>query len=467
LAALIARPGPDAGVSLREALSAASATPNAGAPDRIDFAIPGAAPHTILVSGSELPAIDDPVVLDATTQPGYLGEPLIELLGTALASGHGLSLLSGSDGSAISGLVIGGFPGSGIHVESSGAHTIARNYVGVRPDGVARSANQTALHLLESWGNRIGGDLFGADDAHNVLSGSEGDGLLPEGLQTRDNVIIGNVIGLDASGLGARPNLRHGVLVRAGASFNVLGSHDPLQRNVISANSGNGVRLSDAATEGNVVQGNLIGSDSAFSANDQLGNAWAGIRITLGAHHNLIGGTEPERANSIYYNSLAGVEVTGTPPPSDNAIIGNAIAKNGRLAINLRADGLATPNDPGDVDAGANGGQNYPEWLVASYAAGAVTLDYLLDLPAGEYRVEFFASAEADASGYGPGEALVYTALITHTGSGLESFQAIFACDESALITATTTEVEPGGGFGSTSEFSLAIPTTYMGFTPY
>lgn len=467
LGTLLDDPGPDQRVSLREALLAANATPNEALADRVDFAIPGAAPYGILVTGEPLPGISDPVTLDATTQPGYAGWPVVEVLGNALTAGHGLSLLPGSDGTTIRGFAIGGFPDSGIHAESCGGHTIALCNLGVRADGVTRAANTTALYLAHSGGNRVGGDLFGENVARNVLSGSRGDGLLLEGPQSRDNIIMGNLIGLDASGLAALPNLRHGVLLRSGASFNTVGGDDPLQRNVISANAANGVRLSDAMTEGNVVQGNLIGSNSAFSVDDQLGNGWAGIRITVGAHHNLIGGVGAWRGNVIYYNLLAGIEISGVAPPQHNAVLGNNIALNGTLGINLRADGMVTVNDPGDVDVGANQGLNFPHWIVASYAAGRVNVDYNLDVPAGDYRVEFFSSFEADPSGYGPGETLVHAELITHVGNGSETLQAAFDCDESAFITATTTFIEPAGGYGATSEFSAAIPTTYTGFAPY
>ncbi len=46
--------------------------------DTIAFAIPGAGVHTITVA-SDLPVIDDPLMIDGWTQPGFAGTPLIEL----------------------------------------------------------------------------------------------------------------------------------------------------------------------------------------------------------------------------------------------------------------------------------------------------------------------------------------------------------------------------------------------------
>jgi hypothetical protein len=51
---------------------------------------------------------------------------------------------------------------------------------------------------------------------------------------------------------------------------------------------------------------------------------------------------------------------------------------------------------------------------------------------------------------------------ITHAGTGATSFSAVFAASKSALISATCTEDLNDGTFGSTSEFSLAVPTDYL-----
>ena len=53
--------------SLRGAILAANA--NAGFADTIEFAIPGAAPHDVVVS-TALPAVTDTVTIDGFSQPG-------------------------------------------------------------------------------------------------------------------------------------------------------------------------------------------------------------------------------------------------------------------------------------------------------------------------------------------------------------------------------------------------------------
>jgi hypothetical protein len=257
-------------------------------------------------------------------------------------------------------------------------------------------------------------------------------------------------------------NLQNGILLSSGASYNVIGMAAGLRRNVISANGGNGIRITDAATHDNLVQDNLIGSDVAFSAQTSLGNGLAGVRINDGAHDNLIGGDDFSLSNRICYNQLGGVALFGnTSQPRNNAILGNWIASNVGLGIDLTSDGVVTPNDAGDADNGANDVLNFPTFVSASYAGGAVSLSYSLDVPAGNYRVEFFTDSQADASGYGEGEFLARAVALAHDGNGPKTYQTSFSCGQTVLITATTTAVDPGGGYDSTSEFSLAIPTTY------
>src|SRR3954449_10766645 len=95
--------------SLRQAILSANASPGL---DNISFAIGSGAQSIAPLSA--LPTIKDPLVLDATTQPGYSNRPLIELTGPRLPAGistSGLTVTAG--GSAVRGLVINRFGGNG------------------------------------------------------------------------------------------------------------------------------------------------------------------------------------------------------------------------------------------------------------------------------------------------------------------------------------------------------------------
>src|SRR5262249_8394753 len=86
-------------------------------PDTIDFNIPGAGVQTIALLHA-LPQITEEVTIDGTSQPGFAGQPIIELNGASAVGDStivpGLEIIC--SGCLIKGLIINGFSGSGIHI---------------------------------------------------------------------------------------------------------------------------------------------------------------------------------------------------------------------------------------------------------------------------------------------------------------------------------------------------------------
>src|SRR5207237_607310 len=122
--------------SLRQAILDANA--NAGA-DAITFNIAGAGIHTIAPT-SALPSITDPVVIDATSQPGYSGSPLLEIDGSQAGSGvSGFIISAGS--STVEGFAINRFGAAGIVIESNGSDLIQGNYIGTDATGTVALGN--------------------------------------------------------------------------------------------------------------------------------------------------------------------------------------------------------------------------------------------------------------------------------------------------------------------------------------
>lgn len=132
--------------SLRQAI-----LDNDGSPglNLISFNIPGAGVRTISPR-SPLPAINNAAIVDATTQPGYAGTPLIELNGanifepnvvppTPLGGVDGLVLSGGS--STVKGFTIDRFTGVGIRATQN-SNTIAANDIGTDPTGTKALGNQ-------------------------------------------------------------------------------------------------------------------------------------------------------------------------------------------------------------------------------------------------------------------------------------------------------------------------------------
>jgi hypothetical protein len=122
--------------SLRQAITDANTN---GGTDTIAFNIPGSGVHTIDVP-TALPTITSPVIIDGTTQPGYVGSPVIELNGASAGSGPGLSLAATASASTVRGLAINRFVGNGILIRGNG-NIIAANYIGTNPAGTADLGN--------------------------------------------------------------------------------------------------------------------------------------------------------------------------------------------------------------------------------------------------------------------------------------------------------------------------------------
>jgi CSLREA domain-containing protein len=161
---------------------------------------------------------------------------------------------------------------------------------------------------------------------------------------------------------------------------------------------------------------------------------------------NRIGGAGAE-ANVIANNVGDGVRIADTAG-SNNAVLGNSIYNNGGLGIDLDLDGV-TANGAGDP-------LDYPVMTSAVETAGTVVVDFDLDVPAGNYRIEFFDNTVGDGSGYGEGETFVHAYDVVGHSGGSASYSTSFAGSAGDILTSTTTE-DVGASYGSTSEFSAGI----------
>ena len=150
-------------------------------------------------------------------------------------------------------------------------------------------------------------------------SGSTYAGVLIENSGTTGNVVAGDLIGTDAAGTQAIPNV-NGVLIFGGASGDTIGGTATPARNVVSGNTNAGVYLSDSGTTDNVVLGNYIGTNATGTAPCQRDRPVVGG----GASGNTIGGTIAAAANVASGNTDYGVaiESSGT---SGNLIEGNYV----------------------------------------------------------------------------------------------------------------------------------------------
>lgn len=302
--------------TLRAAIQQANFT--AGG-DTINFGI-GSGAQTIM-PGSALPTIVQPVTLNATTQPGFAGAPIIELSGfTAGGSANGLTISAG--GSTVRGLVINSWSGYGIELNALGGNTVAGNYIGTDIAGSAALGNT----LSGVWVNGTSGNTIGGASAgdRNVISGNTGAGVAGvriENPTASGNTVVGNFIGVDASGAAAIANYS-GVQILEAPS-NTVGGLSAAARNVISGNAMSGVAIEGPASTGNSVIGNYIGIDAG--GNSDVGNG-TGVRISA-SNGNTIGGATAGARNVISGSAGRGVHLIGTLD-GGHTIQGNYIGTN-------------------------------------------------------------------------------------------------------------------------------------------
>ena len=336
----------DSGVgSLRQAILDSNA--DTGDRDTIVFNIPGSFVRTITLA-SALPQIIQPVVIDATTQTGYAGTPLIELNGNGLVA-IGLNILAGN--SEVRGLVINRFGGAGIFLQANGGNVVEGNYIGTDATGTVRQANSGHGILVLSANNRIGGP--GA--ARNLISGNGGTGIKLETTTATTNLIQGNYIGVNASGFGPIGNVGGGIALENGPAGNTIGGLSSAGTgNVISGNGNIGIALFGANVTGNTVIGNRIGTDSLGTTS--LPNDGDGIHIANGSG-NVIGGTAAGTGNLISGNAQNGVSISAAAA-TNNTVLNNLIGTNnsGMSAIGNGANGVVITDTGANTIGVANGG---------------------------------------------------------------------------------------------------------------
>ena len=348
------------------------------------------------------------MTIDATTQEGFAGIPLIELDGSTAGSAHGLNVTAGS--STIKGFVIDDFSLDGIHLESGGSNMVVGNWIGTDQSGLEPSPNLgDGIQMQGSDGNQIGGPTAAE---RNVVSASGGHGIFM--FESDDNVVEGNYVGTDVDGDEAFGNTIDGIAVDGGSN-NEIGPG-----NVTSGNNNQGVAIfsvgSGFESSGNTVVGNTIGLGAGGLP---LSNGGQGVLIASGV---------------------------------GNVISQNSISDNGALGINLAPPDGINPNDP-DPGDGPNALQNFPVLTSATLGPSTTVSGTLNSEATEDYTIEFFASATCDGT---HGEGTRYLGFVgTSTNSdGNASFTAgeLGATTASESITATATDED-----GNTSEFSACL----------
>jgi protocatechuate 3,4-dioxygenase beta subunit len=378
--------------SLRFAVQQASAVPGT----HVTFNIPGTAPFLINLA-SEID-VTGSIVIDGTSQPGYSGSPIVELIGASPNLGNGkiaIQITFTAGGTTIKGLsIVNSLFGIAVNSENN---IIQGNYIGVDTTGTGSSPAPNRFGIEPGNNNLIGG---GSGSERNVIAGNTVD--IDGGT---GNIITGNYIGTAADGATT--------LGRGEAN---LGHLNTFTNNVVTF-----VLLGGS---GNLVKNNLIGLDAtgtiARPTND------FGIQVAASGVGNRIS------ENRIFAHSALGIK------------LGNGFGST------------PLPNDPQDRDHGANQQQNYPVLTSAVSANGSTTVVGTLNSsPSSTFTLEFFSSPSCNASGNGEGETFLAARTVTTDSGGIVGFSAVLPVSVAALRSITATATDAGG---NTSEFSRCTP---------
>jgi len=453
-------------------------------PDRITFSIPGEGPYIIYLGTAEgrvfmEPNVwDDETEIDATTQPGYpvyvhgMGEAGWGLIihsnrntvrGLGFLGFNEAGLAIEGDGNFIDRVVAGDYLGEGLIPAPIGNHvgilingedntlrgvSVANNHHGIEIFGRGQHIQDSQIGFLSGSSSRRGNEtglLAYAVASGNIIERNSVMGNTEIGINvwSSGNILTGNKIGLDSSGL-------HSVGNEIGIRLSVLGGNrvgglESSEGNIIV---GNGIGI-DIFSPGNQVLNNRIGVDYSGRA---IPNE-TGVRLGYGSDGTLLGSEWTGALNIIAHNSGAGVitdhsirtrivgnsvfsnagdgvrvEVAESSPPPEGLQVTlhrNSIYNNGGLGIHIpdpSVNGNLAPPVLASVEAGAVSGTTCPGCIV-----------------------ELFLAAP-DPSGAGEGETFLMEATAGSDGSFRAELAGLHSCD---VITATSTDE-----VGNTSEFS-------------
>ena len=343
--------------------------------------------------------------------------------------------------------VISGNTQSGVFVFSANAsnNLVAGNFIGTDLTGSARLGNGfTGVNLSNAPANIIGGTVAGA---RNVISANNDSAITLQGAGATQNLIQGNYIGTDVTGSNALGNVNGGIYFY-GAPGNLIGGSVPGAGNLISGNFHAGISVGDPGANGNIIQGNFIGT--AADGVNALGNQWHNIDLLNSASGNLIGGSTPAADNRVAFTQAAGYDGIrirdGCPGNfiSRNSFFSNGASSANGLGIDFSTDGVTQSNLAVLTEAvsGANA-------MAVRGAANGFS-------PNQPFLLQFYVSLATNLSGYGEGVAYLGSTNITTDASGHGNYTAVFpaAIPSGQFISVTTTD-----NASNTYEFSADIAT--------
>lgn len=452
--------------TLREAIVAS----NSAGEHRIEFAIDGACPRSIVLA-TQLPAVIGVATIDGFTQPGsapntrgdaYDAVHCVLLKGDVAS---GLRLMPGADSiTTVRGLAFDQFSDVALSVSGDGRAVIEGNAFGSGAPVLWSGFAGDAIRVAAAEGTRIGGGL---PAQRNLIDRADGAGIAlgVGGLrEVRNNLVGIGTNGHFGSGNGVGVHLvdAYGTQVTDNAIGNSIDQGILLEMPTLGRPA-----VSSALAKGGSeflirIERNLIGYSPTPDpdGSHDAGNGRNGIRLVAGGAHRVVD-------NTIAYNQTDGL--VALTDVASSTFSRNRIFDNALLGIDLSPDGV-DPQDEDYANDGANGTQNYPVLQQAVGTAGAATVSGSLRTRGGTYVIEVFAGDACDGSGHGEGRHFVGDTQIVISSSPLPpgdreaafSLTVVPPADvpfgPDTVFTATATVLN-----GATSEFSACLAMTQVG----
>jgi hypothetical protein len=366
--------------TMRDAIIAANASPGS---DTIAFANPS----TFLYSGTPLPTVTGPTIIDGTTSPtggwflfslvnvpfpgitlgasgitlknfyshgGFAVGIRIQSPGGDVVQGGRISSMTGPavlvDNSA-NNQIGGSLPAQGLELESNlyGVAITGKKATGNHIEGCSVESSYSEGIFVLSPNNVIGGSAPGAG---NTVIGGNAHGITIYGKLATGNVIQGNLVG-DVDGTYNNHNRLSGIYVVG--KNTLVGGTTPGARNVVSGNAwatteiGAGIFL---VASGNTVSGNYVGTDPSGTV--RRPNSYQGINDEVGG--NVIGGTTPGAGNLVSGNQQSGIRVAGR----NDLIAGNLVGvdSTGAAELSNGSSGILLLTGPATIGGTTPGARN-------------------------------------------------------------------------------------------------------------
>lgn len=443
--------------------------------------------------GVYIEASDSNLIINNFIGPDSTGTDAFYLGGDTLLQGNGIEFNTVAAHNTLGGytpqernIVSGNRVYGMVYYGNCNNNPVIGNYIGVDITGNNPLPNATGIC--------VDGGSNHNPILNNVLSGNYSYGIFIVTTGTYYNTFQGNIVGLNASGTDTVPN-DAGLLIGGGTKYNTIGGYNASERNIISGNRYGGIEISDISTDENLIRGNFIGTDITgllampneygisvltYPANNTIdsnvisGNAHYGILLFEFADSNIISnnyiglgadsltaitnGTvgivlwNGSSSNYIYRNAIANHDSCAIAVKDNttlyNTISENSIYNNSLMGIEIFPEGPNT-NDAGDADTGPNELMNTPVISYASWDCLAFnfwiygTLD--TENPAG-CVIEIFEAQPDSIFTWGEGKK--YIGSTTCDANGDWMFNG-YGIGDFSLATTTATSTS-----GSTSEFS-------------